>query len=232
MVTLSNNSNVWQAGEQLSTAWRSTMKIGEDFIFHNVTLRWKGNDLTITIRNQTAAQVNSVVSIFEEYGYDRMTDQALLHLKFLLENGQVRAFFLDYDNIQTNIREVSPDPKNLQDLLNWLLPREYLVRQGDIAFYERYALPVIARIVDIIEFQRVLYPLIGARHRFEADHKCDFLVANDRFFIVVHEVLRLVHPEHKPVVLKAGYYELLIARGSVLPEEVFVRQAKPSFFVT
>lgn len=198
---------------------------GEERTFHDARFRRSGERLTIRLREYVVDEIDAVSTMHMELGRDHATGQELLFLKVEAGCG-TRAFFVDYEHGQTNVREVSPTLASLSETLAWLLPPGFLLRQGDLAFYRMKQMPQDVQEVSLVQFERLLLPKIGGRHLICAAATCKFYVEASRFFFWVLEDMQVTHPEHPPAVLNPGPYELAIARGRSLPEYLEIREAK------
>jgi hypothetical protein len=198
---------------------------GEERTFHDARFSQSGERLTIRLREYIVDEIDAVSTVHMESGLDHATGQELLFLKVVAEGG-TRAFFVDYEHGQTNVREVSPTLTSLSGTLAWLLPPGFLLRQGDLAFYPMRQLPQDVQEVSLEQFERLLLAEIGGRHLICAAPTCKFYVEASRFFFYVSEGMQVTHPEHPPAVLNPGHYELAIARGRSLPEYFEIREAR------
>jgi len=198
---------------------------GEGRTFHEARFDRSGERLTIRLREYVVDEIDAVSTVHMELGRDHATGQELLFLKVEAGCGS-RAFFVDYEHGQTNVREVSPTLASLSETLAWLLPPGFLLRQGDLAFYRMKQMPQGAQEVSLEQFERLLLPKIGGRHLICAAPTCQFYVLEGRrFFFYVVEDMQVTHPEHPRAVMKPGSYELAIARGRSLPEYLEIREA-------
>jgi len=100
-------------------------------------------------------------------------------------DGTVQAFFIDFDETQSNIRRVSARLATLAAVLNWLLPPGYAHRQGDIGIYCRTGLPAAAREISLESQPAEFAPLLGRRHRFDPIRECRFHRTVTRYFVQV-----------------------------------------------
>jgi hypothetical protein len=194
--------------------------------FHEARFSQSGGRLTIRLREYVVDEIDAVSTIHMERGRNHATGQELLFLK-VEAGGGTRAFFVDYEHGQTNVREVTPTLASLSETLAWLLPPGFLLRQGDLAFYRMKQMPQGVQEVSLEQFERLLLPKIGGRHLICAAPTCKFYVREAcRFFFYVVEGMQVTHPEHPPAVMKPGPYELAIARGRSLPEYLEIREAR------
>ena len=198
---------------------------GEERAFHEARFSQLEGRLTIRLRDYVVDKIDAVSTVHMELGRDQATGQELLFLK-VEAGGGARAFFVDYEHGQTNVREVSPTLASLSGTLAWLLPPGFLLRQGDLAFYPMKQLPQDVQEVSLEQFERLLMPKIGGRHQICAAPTCKFYVEPSRFFFYVSEGMQVTHPEHPPAVLNPGPYELAIARGRSLPLYFEIREAR------
>jgi hypothetical protein len=198
---------------------------GEERSFHEARFSQSGERLTIRLREYVVDEIDAVSTVHIELGRDHATVQELLFLKVEAAGG-TRAFFVDYEHGQTNVREVSPLLTSLSETLAWLLPPGFLLRQGDVAFYPIRQLPHDVQEVSLAQFERLLLPQIGGSHLICCAPTCTFYIEGSRFFFHALEGLQVTHPEHPPAVLNPGSYELAIARGRSLPEYLEIREAK------
>jgi hypothetical protein len=159
----------------------------EERTFHEARFRRSGERLTIRLREHVIDEIDAVSTVHMELGRDHATGQELLFLKVEAAGG-ARAFFVDYEHGQTNVREVSPTLASLSGTLAWLLPPGFLLRQGDLAFYPMRQLPQDVQEVSLEQFERLLLPEIGGRHLICAAPTCKFYVEASRFFFCVERV--------------------------------------------
>src|SRR5436190_9767032 len=146
---------------------------GEERAFHEARFSQSGERLTIRLREYIVDEIDAVSTVHLESGLDHATGQDLLFLKVEAGEG-TRAFFVDYEHGQTNVREVSPTLTSLAGTLAWLLPPGFLLRQGDVAFYPMRQLPQDVREVSLEQFERLLLPKIGGSHLICAAPACKF----------------------------------------------------------
>lgn len=195
----------------------------DDHCFHALTIGCKAQAVTITLRGNHVETIDRVKGMTIERKRDEYRDQDLMLLR-ISGGDRTRTFFVDHEHRNTNIREVAPELSTLPDALQWLLPAGYLARQGDTAFYAT-SVPAEAAEIDLVNFERLLVPLIGGRHQFRERTGSQFYTLDGRFFFRASALQRIVHPEHPPIELQPGNYELVIARGRSLPDLVEIRAA-------
>ena len=152
------------------------------------------------------------------------TGERVLHLR-VLGRGRARSFFLSHDLLQTNVREVPSHLPNLAAVLEWLLPSFFLARQGDVGLYLRNRLPAGASEIAVGAYAVALTHVLGRRHRFAPLVHCRFFGHRRRAFVRVHQAVRLLHPEHAPLRIDSGLYEIRAARGRALPGATRVRES-------
>lgn len=198
------------------------MKIGMDEVFHNVSILWRGQTLRMTRGAEFVVEVREVVEIVEERLWMASSEQDILFLRLFTQDGP-RAFFIDSDPVQTNVREVSPDLERLADVFPWLLPSDYTHRQGDVGIYQRPTLPPSAELIVRKAYPESFIHILSKRHALDPVTACDFFVGDGRYHVRVNQPSRLIHPEHPAIALAPGIYELLGARGTPLPEFVGLR---------
>jgi hypothetical protein len=202
------------------------MNIGVDENFHHVQMRWSGNTLHMTRGDEFVAEVKGVVSLTEERRWMDASEQDILFLRLFTEDGGQRAFFIDSDPVQTNVREVSSELERLDEVFPWLLPSDYTHRQGDVGIYQRATLPSSAALIDREEYPERFIHILSKRHALDPVADCDFFVGDGRYHVRVNRQSRLVHPEHPAIALSPGIYELIGARGTPLPEFVGLREGE------
>jgi hypothetical protein len=200
-----------------------------DSKFKGLDLILDAHECRIQVRNTLIVHVPAPSESTIERGFAPDTHQELLLLRVRGQDGHARAFFIDDDGGTTNVREVISSCETLAATLDWLLPPGYVVRQGDVAFYELEQIPAEARQVTAQEFEQFLYPRIAGRHRFTHVADARFFVLDQRPFLNVAGSIRIEHPEHDTRALRHGHYELRFAQGTPLPERACVRYAKPVF---
>jgi hypothetical protein len=202
------------------------MDIGVAQAFHHVNMSWSGNTLHLTRRDEFVAEVRGVVGIVEERRWMADSEQDILFLRLCTQDDGWRAFFIDSDPVQTNVREVSSELERLDDVFPWLLPTDYTHRQGDVGIYQRTALPPAAGPIAREEYPELFIHITSKRHALDPVEVCDFFVGNGLYYVRVNRPARLVHPEHPAIALAPGIYELLGARGTPLPEFVGLREGE------
>jgi hypothetical protein len=202
------------------------MDIGMDETFHHVDMRWSGNTLRMTRRDEFVAEVRGVVGIVEERRWIESSEQDILFLRLSTKDDGWRAFFIDSDPVQTNVREVSSELERLDDVFPWLLPPDYTHRQGDVGIYQRATLPPSAGPIAREEYPELFMHILSKRHALDPVDACDFFTGNGLYHVRVNSPSRLIHPEHTAIALAPGIYELLGARGTPLPEFVGLREGE------
>lgn len=202
------------------------INVGGDAIFHHVKLGWIGNTLRMTRRTDFVVEVPGVRRVALEYRWVSASEQDILFLRLFLENGKARAFFLDNDPVQTNVREVSAELERLEDVFRWLLPTEYIHRHGDVGIYRRESVPVTSHLIPVQSYPESFVPILSKRHALEPAISCEFYTGDGRYHLKVIQPARMVHPEHPAISLSPGIYELLAARGAPLPEFVGLRDGE------
>jgi len=153
----------------------------------------------------------------------------VVFMRVLRTNKRNRYFFIDFDDNQSNIREVHRDLNDLSAVLNWLLPAGYSHRQGDIGIYARQHLPLDRREIPNERQSTEFAGLMNRRHRFDCMQDCKFFRKDNRYFVQVLCRAHMVHPEHPSIALNPGLYELRGAKGRVVGRTVAVRSGKPPF---
>ena len=196
-----------------------------ELIFHDLRVTSLGRTATLVLRGRPLITINKVRQISEERAVAEGTNQSLMLLR-VLANDESRSYFVDFEHGRTSMREVSPHLVTLNETLAWLLPRGYVERQGDVAFYET-VIPNHVKEVEAEEFDWLLFPQLGGRHQFAPISTTRFFVVSDQqFFLRVERSQPVIHPEHPTVELPVGGYELVVARGQSLPKFVEVRRAR------
>lgn len=202
------------------------MDIGVEENFYNVNMRWSGDVLRITRRDEFVVEVGDVVGVAEERRRVDDSEQDILLIRLLTRDGGRRVFFIDSDPVQTNVREVSAELERLDDVFSWLLPPGYTHRQGDVGIYLRNGLPPSAQLIAREEYSDRFVHILSKRHALEPADACDFFVVDRLYHVRVNRPARLIHPEHTAITLTPGVYELLGARGTPLPEFVGLREGE------
>ena len=198
---------------------------GAELVFHDLRVTCVGRTATLFLRGRRLITANEVRQISEERAVAEGANQSLLLLRVLTKDDS-RSYFVDFEHGRTNVREVSPHLTTLGETLAWLLPRGYVERQGDVAFYE-VSIPDHVKEVEAAEFERRIFPRLGGRHQFTPVSTTKFFVAADQhFFLRVERSQPVIHPEHPTVELQVGGYELVVAKGQSLPTFVEVRRAR------
>jgi hypothetical protein len=196
-----------------------------EFVFHDLRVTCLGHTATLVLRGRPLITTNKVRRVSKERAVAEEANQSLMLLRVLTKDDS-RSYFVDFEHGRTNVREVSPHLTTLSETLAWLLPRGYVERQGDVAFYE-VGIPDHVKEVEAAEFERRLFPRLGGRHQFTPVSTTKFFIAADqRFFLRVEQSQSVIHPEHPTVELQAGGYELVVAKGQSLPTFVEVRRAR------
>lgn len=192
--------------------------------FHGLSIDWRGGGLVI---------VREGIAIFELSGCPcnvslkvEAEDQSESEHCVLLEvaAGPFRwLFFLDFDGLQTNMREVAPNLRSLQAVRDWLLPPGYVQRQGDIGIY---AVDInLAREISAAEGAVALNSVLKGRHALEVVGGIRYFERDGIVVVKTDSVTRLMHPEHAPVELASGSYRFVAASGVVYPIWQDVRDA-------
>lgn len=202
------------------------MNIGVDENFHHVNMRWSGNTLRMTRGDEFVVEVRDVAGLVEERRWMATSEQDIVFLRLFTQDGVQRAFFIDSDPVQTNVREVSSELERLDDVFPWLLPSDYTHRQGDVGIYQRATLPPSAGLIAREEYPESFIHILSKRHALDPVMACDFFVGEGRYHVRANQPSRLVHPEHPAIALAPGLYELLGARGTPLPEFVGLREGE------
>jgi hypothetical protein len=198
---------------------------GAELVFHDLRVTCVGRTATLFLRGRPLTTANQVRQILEERAVANGANQSLMLLRVLTKNSS-RSYFVDFEHGRTNVREVSPHLTTLSETVVWLLPRGYVERQGDVAFYE-VGVPDHADEVEAAGFERRLFPRLAGRHQFTPVSSTKFfIVADERFFLRVERSQPVIHPEHPTVELHVGEYELIVANGQSLPTFVEVRTAR------
>src|SRR5215210_7708741 len=161
------------------------MNVGVDETFHHVNMCWSGDTLRVTRRDEFVVEVGDVVEVSEERRRVEASEQDIVFLRLFTRGGGPRAFFIDSDPVQTNVREVSPELERLDDVFPWLLPPGYTHRQGDVGIYRRDAVPPSARPVAREEYPERFVDILSKRHALEPAAACDFFGGDGRYHVVV-----------------------------------------------
>jgi hypothetical protein len=211
---------MWQA------RWRKAdgdVQPGQDLDFHGLSFRWSGRDLRISRGAMCLVELAGITRLATERR--RTSSSQLMLLECALGDGTRRRLFIEGDERQASAREVAADLDDLDAVLGWLLPPGYAYRQGDVGFYRREALPLGLRPVESSDDRRECEQVLGRRHLLDPPDACRLWVDGAAYVDVLRET-RLVHPEHEPVTIEPGTYEIVAARGVPLPIEPEVRTAK------
>jgi hypothetical protein len=177
---------------------------------------WSGSDVRITQDGETIVQITNVVRVEEDLLSRPETAQDSVLLRLWQKPDVVRALFIDDDQHQTSVREVDPSLVDVNAVIEWLLPAGYMCRQGDIGIYRRDRLPPNVREVRVPADTERLKRIVG-RHVLDRQDACKVFISGTRPFVLVQELVRLIHPEHSAIELDKGLYELVASRGRVLP---------------
>lgn len=203
------------------------LDISKDVKFYHLNFYWKGNNLHISRDGDIAVVIKGVAHLSKEYRCLTDSQEDILFLKVICGDDRKRAFFIDHDKAQTTVREVNPDLDDLDCVLRWLLPPGYTYRQGDIGIYRRTEIPDHVKPVAEADYVKHFMGILGRRHVLDTAANCQFYVGEGSFFIRVNAPTYLVHPEHKPIQIEEGIYELRGARGEILPKSAEIRVGKP-----
>jgi hypothetical protein len=196
-----------------------------ELVFHDLRVTCLGRTATLVLRGRPLIAINEVRQISEERAVAEGANQSLMLLRVLTKDDS-RSYFADFEHGRTNVREISPHLLTLSETLAWLLPRGYVERQGDVAFYE-VSIPDHVKEVEAAEFEWRLFPRLAGRHQFTPVSTTKFFVSvGQHFFLHVLKGQPVIHPEHPPVELRSGGYELVVAKGQSLPTFVEVRKAR------
>ena len=200
--------------------------VGRDWQWGHLLFAWEDATLRVTRHRDIILEIAAVTGITMESEHDDDGgERGLLRVE---SPGAWRAFFVDRNQIQSNVREVDASLTTLTSVLEWLLPPGFVHRQGDIGVYA-CALPRDGEAGDpAASHPGVLAPLLGSRHLFDRPRHCAFIQTGGRYFVAVREPVRLIHPEHSPVEIAAGTYELVRARGRTLPGVATIAAAQTS----
>lgn len=201
------------------------MRIGTDDSFHHVAMRWGGDTLHITRRGEYVTVVEGVVRIDEERRRAEESEQDILFLRLTTRCG-LRAFFIDSDPVQTNVREVAPELERLDEVFPWLLPTGYTHRQGDVGIYRSAVLPPTALRIPREEYADHFVDILSKRHALDPMSACEFYIGDNHYYVSVNGPARLMHPEHPAIPLEVGLYQLIGARGTPLPVFVGLREGE------
>jgi hypothetical protein len=195
------------------------------FAFYELSMH-RGPDasLTVTRRRDEILVLKEVTDLTIDDA--RETGEEHLLLLRSSTSRYDRVFFLDHDKIQTNIREVVPTLRNLEDTIRWLLPTDYVDRQGDIGVYS-CAIPSRARFCPWEDYEKTFAPVLNERHVIDRPEDCLFATHGKRRFVSVLRPLLMVHPEHPPITIPHGEFELVKARGMSFPILQYVRDCQP-----
>jgi hypothetical protein len=183
-------------------------------------------ELSISLYGRIVATISCVNIVTTETGRDAAGPQDLLFLRVETMVGACHVFFIDHEHGRTNVRQVSSRLTSLAQTLSWLLPPGHFARQGDVAFYTIDQVPSLAKECSLVRFEERLLPLIGGRHEICDAEACRFYTTDNRFFLSVPVIMRIVHSEHGPLLLSSGIYELKIAKGKSLPRGAYVMRAR------
>jgi hypothetical protein len=196
-----------------------------ELVFHDLRVACVERTATLVLRGRPLITTNEVRQISKECAFAKGTNQSLMLLRVLTKHDS-RSYFVDFEHDRTNVREVSSHLTSLSETLAWLLPRGYVERQGDVAFYE-VGIPDHVKEVEAAEFERRLFPRLAGRHQFTPVSSTKFFITADQhFFLRVERSQPVIHPEHPTVELRVGGYELVVANGQSLPTFVEVRRAR------
>lgn len=204
------------------------MRLGESQTFHNVQFRWTGQRLTITRGEDHVIDIENVESVVTEQRAAPETHQFLLYLRVHAAD-KCFVFFIDADEVQTNVRLVSSDLGTLDEVLGWLLPPGFVHRQGDVGIYERQP-SSDAREIPSAQYPVVFEGVLSGRHSLEDPESCRFFSDGDRYFVEVRRDTCLVHPEHPAITLEPGWYQLVGARGECLPSFIGLRDGESAAY--
>jgi len=199
------------------------MKIGLDASFYHLHFQWTGDLVRLTRQDDYVTEIADVIRIEEEVRRLEESEQNILLLRFHDRHGRVRTLFIDNDPVQTNVREIASELDRLDNVFAWLLPLDYVYRQGDVGLYRRTEIPVQADKISTSSYADRFIEVLSKRHSLDPVGSCEFYSHNDKFYVHVIAPVRLNHPEHESISLETGIYELIGARGTPLPEFVGLR---------
>jgi hypothetical protein len=182
--------------------------------FHDLVFDWDLHGVTIRRGPEEMARFQDVSGFAIEKIVSSSQDMLLLrfesrHIAWL--------FFADSDGVRTNLREVDPSLASLADVICWLLPPGYKVRQGDVGIYTTELPRAHMTEISSAAYVNVFAPVLKRRHMVAQPDNCRFFRLFDRFFLRIIRDTLLVHPEHSPVYLSSGDYEIQGARGTSYP---------------
>ncbi|MGJ4939536.1 CBS domain-containing protein [Bradyrhizobium sp. HKCCYLS1011] len=194
------------------------VQIGRDTTFFNLTFVWYGRKLAIVRQGELVTEIDGVMRLQEQYRYESGSKQHVLLLTVDSEQSGRRVLFIDADPVQTNVREVDCALSNIDETYAWLLPQDFLHRQGDVGIYARDAVPGHLPLVPSGDYERVFEPAFSGRHVLVPVEGFVFYSDGSSFYVeVLCAKARIMHPEHHPVELRSGFYEIREARGIPLP---------------
>jgi len=202
---------------------RAQMHPSDDFHFHDLAFERHGSRMEIWREREVLAMFDRVR--WAEVA-DRMTHlkQDMMLLRVVLCRTNI-LFFIDYDGIQTNLREVEYSLPDIEHVISWLLPSGHFARQGDVGIYATN-LPLNVQEVPWDSHAEMLAPVLKWRHVIEHPQNCLFFQSERRFFLRVLKDTSLEHPEHERIFLPCREYEIKGARGVSYPILQNVRQSK------
>jgi len=206
-----------------TAAGQPPVRIGVDSTYYRLNLRWKHNSLKIIRQEEIVAEFNGVCEVLQEYGWLQQSAQDILLLRLRCHDGTLHCLFIDNDTIQTNVRLVSNALTRLSDVYPWLLPQDFLHRQGDVGIYVRNALPIGVHEISADSYPKAFAEVLSQRHSFDPAPRCRFYVGEELYYVRVMEQIRLVHPEHEALLLEPGLYQLIGAAGTPLPHFIGLR---------
>lgn len=200
--------------------------IGVDSSYHHLNLHWHGDTLVMTRQGEFVAKFPQITGIQQEYARLAESEQDILLLRLDNANGQAHVLFIDNDPVQTNVRLVSDQVTRLADVYAWLLPQDFVHRQGDVGIYLRNELPPDVEEVSADDYPDQFIDILSKRHAFDPPDACRFYVSPTAHYVMVRTPARLIHPEHHAQPLAPALYQLIGARGTPLPEFVGLREGE------
>jgi hypothetical protein len=207
-------------------ALQPSFAVGQDLQWGHLVFEWEEDTLSVTRDGQLMLEMSAITKITLEQQPDNDGgERGLLRIE---SRKTWRAFFIDRNDTQSNLREVDASLTTLSSVLDWLLPPGFVYRQGDIGIYQCATPPCGPSSFRVEAHQRAFAPVLGSRHRFDRPERCAFILADGRYFVAVRTAVNLIHPEHPLVAIDAGTYELVAARGRTLPGVVTIAAAQAS----
>jgi hypothetical protein len=126
-------------------------------------------------------------------------------------------FFVNFDGVQTNLREVDPGLESVRAAFDWLLPPGYLSRQGDIGVYRATAPEKCDIEISGARAEQLLRSVLKDRHKLDGGHPRRYFARPGSVLIESATAMTIRHPEHATLGLGPGVYRLCSANGLVYP---------------